>query len=269
MSSISALKSPFWPRALILWALGLTLAWLATSPAQALIQPRAWDWLARLNRILPPEARQICQERASALPLNTKVEELLAQAASLGLDLPQPTLQFYLGLRLLVRQDRALEARADRLERNRQGQSILRAYRSRLQRRLNHAAPSPTTSPWVLPQPHPEYIELKEGPQGIEVLRPLPEGEIWNREHLRLCLEAAAQDLATLEEQERQLERQQEEQRAVTTPLRHWVRHMGRSLDPRTGLPLANPPQRGDNSLELLLPPPPVDLPQLKPGPGT
>lgn len=88
MSSISALKSPFWPRALILWALGLTLAWLATSPAQALIQPRAWDWLARLNRILPPEARQICQERASALPLNTKVEELPAQAASLGLDLP-------------------------------------------------------------------------------------------------------------------------------------------------------------------------------------
>ena len=238
-----------------------------STPAQAIIQAQAWDWLARLNRLIPAAERSQCDECAASLPLESDVQQLEEAVALLNLKLHPKPLCLYTAIRLLIRQDRYLETLDYRLETNKKGQDILRSYRRTLNRSLKGLNRSSSADPIALPAPHYDYTKIIDTETEIEVLRPLPKfKQGWHATESRTYLKAAASDLKFLENQAKELQEEREHFRKLTLPLRYYVRELGNSLDPSTGLP--KPAGHIDSTIDLVLPPPPVDLKPLTPLPA-
>ena len=59
-------------------SLALALVFLLSilTPAQAMVQARVWDWLARLNRLIPAPELRLYQENIDSLPLMANLEEM-------------------------------------------------------------------------------------------------------------------------------------------------------------------------------------------------
>ncbi len=240
------------------WVLALILGLSFLTPAQAIVQARVWDWLARLNRLIPAPELSLCRENIDNLPLKANLEEMRSCLKKLDLGLPQEPVELYATIRLLLRKDKELTFLAHNLETNQKGQKLLHSYKEELARNYKVLNSRPQRASLLIADPHFELIKNTDTDKYIEVLRPLPKlNTNLNKEEAQLCLEAAQSDLDYLSNQEQKLKEQIKELAANASPFRQHVRALSNKLDPASGLPKRNKSNEFPN---LISPPPPVDL---------
>lgn len=243
------------------WALALILLLSFLTPAQAIVQARVWDWLARLNRLIPAPELRLCQENIDSLPLTANLEEMRSLLNTLDLKLPEEPVELYATIRLLLRKDKELTLLSSTLEANQKGQKLLHNYKEELARNYATLNSNSGGSSLLIANPDFELIKSTDTDQYIEVLRPLPKfNQSWKKEDAKLCLEAAQTDLNYLHDQEQQLKDKIKQLAANTKPFRQHVRTLSNQLDPATGMPKQ---EKNNEFPNLILPPPPVDLPVL------
>lgn len=239
-------------------ALFLILTFSLLTPAQAIVQARVWDWLARLNRLIPAPELRLCQENMDSLPLTANLEEMRSLLTKLDLGLPEEPVELYATIRLLLRKDKELTLLNNNLEANQNGQKLLHNYKEELARSYKTLDSNPNGSSLLIAAPSFEMVKSTDTDRYIEVLRPLPKlDESWKKEDAKLCLDAAQSDLDYLYSQEQQLKDEIKQLEANAKPFRQHVRTLSNQLDPATGLPKQ---EKSNEFPNLILPPPPVDL---------
>ena len=242
-------------------ALYLILSFSLLTPAQAIVQARVWDWLARLNRLIPAPELRLCQENMDSLPLTADLEEMRSLLKKLDLGLPEEPIELYATIRLLLRKDKELTLLNSNLEANQKGQKLLHNYKEELARTYKTLESNPNGSSLLIAEPSFEIIKSTDADLYIEVLRPLPKlDKSWKKEDAKLCLDAAQSDLEYLYSQEQQLKNKIKQLAANTKPFRQHVRTLSNQLDPATGLLKQ---EKSNEFPNLILPPPPVDLQML------
>ncbi|HBM96275.1 TPA: hypothetical protein DD394_01810 [bacterium UBP9_UBA11836] len=244
------------------WALAIILVLSFLTPAQAIVQARVWDWLARLNRLIPAPELRLCQENVDSLPLTANLEEMRSLLNTLDLKLPEEPIELYATIRLLLRKDKELTLLSDNLEANQEGQKLLHNYKEELASNYATLDSNSNDSSLLIAVPDFEVVKNVNTDQYIEVLRPLPRfNQSWKKADAKLCLEAAQSDLEYLHDQEQQLKDKIKQLAANAKPFRQHVRTLSNQLDPATGLPKR---EKNNEFPNLILPPPPVDLPVLQ-----
>ena len=239
-------------------ALFLVLFFSLLTPTQAIVQARVWDWLARLNRLIPAPELRLCQENMDSLPLTADLEEMRSLLKKLDLGLPEEPVELYATIRLLLRKDKELTLLKDNLEANQNGQKLLHKYKEELARNYKTLDSSPNGSSLLIVDPNFEMVKSTDADLYIEVLRPLPKlDKSWKKEDAKLCLDAAQSDLEYLYSQEQQLKDEIKQLAANAKPFRQHIRILSDQLDPATGLPKQ---EKSNEFPNLILPPPPVDL---------
>lgn len=243
---------------LVHWALVSVLILNFLTPAQAIVQARVWDWLARLNRLIPAPELRLCQESLDSLPLMANLEDMRLLLKDLDLKLPEEPVELYATIRLLLRKDKKLTFLTDTLGTNQKGQKLLHNYKEELARTYKMLDSSHSESSLTITSPSFELIKSADTDRYVEVLRPLPKFKPgWKKEDVKLCLDAAQADLEYLQNQEQKLKSEIKQLAANTKPFRQHVRSLSNQLDPRTGLPKQEQTNFFPN---LISPPPPIDL---------
>lgn len=251
-------RNKFQRQFLSIWALIFVLLLSLWTPAQAIVQARVWDWLARLNRLIPEPELRLCQENLDSLPLNANLEEMRQLLHKLDLGLPEEPIELYATIHLLLRKDKELTFLTNSLETNQKGQKLLHNYREDIARSSKTIGSSSNSSSLTIEEPNFDLVKATDTDLYIEVLRPLPKfNQNWKKEDAKLCLDAAQADLDYLQNQEKRLKDELKQLSANAKPFRQHVRNLSNTLSPSTGLPK----QELDNEFpNLILPPPPVDL---------
>ena len=251
------IKRRFQRQFLSVWALVFALILSLYSPSQAIVQARVWDWLARLNRLIPAAELKLCRENLDSLPLTANLEEMRQLLRQLDLGLPEEPVELYATIHLLLRKDKELTSLANNLETNQKAQKLLHSYRENITRNYK-AMNSSNGSSLTIADPNFDLVRATDTDLYIEVLRPLPKfDQSWKKQDAKLCLDAAQADLDYLQNQEQQLKNELKQLSANAKPFRQHVRTLSGQLSPTTGLPKQ---EQNNEFPNLILPPPPVDL---------
>ncbi|MGM9991839.1 MAG: hypothetical protein ACI376_03180 [Candidatus Bruticola sp.] len=228
-----------------------------TAPAQAIVQARVWDWLARLNRLIPEAELKICQSELDNLPLETDLEGVRSRLNSLNLGLPKEPVELYASIYMLIRKDRILTLMKSKLEQNQQAQRLLHQYKKEIARGLK-VLPNGQSSSLTLPEPDYTSIKSADTEQCVTVLRILPKiSNNWTKADAHLCLQAANDDLAYLRESAAEENKQISILASNTKAFRCHVRRLSSQLDPNTG---KLKQQQDSEFSNLTIPQPPVYL---------
>lgn len=233
----------------------------AAVPADALIQPRAWDWLARLNRLLPAEEKAKCDSLIQTMPFESTSEDVRAGVRNLKLRIPEEPAELYAAIRLLIRKDKELTRISGCLEQVKKGRSMLESYRGHLKKHRNTGRYRPLNERVQLPEPDYSSTNCIEDETSVSVLRRLPKEEKnWCRADYEECLKASSQDLEYLTKRQSGLEAEITAINSHTNPLRAFVRNFSDELDPYTGLKRSVKRNNGSGKFGIIMPPPPPDL---------
>lgn len=235
-----------------------------TQPVRSEIQAKAYDWQARLSRVIPKRELGMCLQTAEACRSGS-VEEMCAEIEAMDTRLPREPLRLYTAIKILIRRDAEITVLKNELQAVRKGRELLGGYLSSLKRtrRLkgmkdNHAL---QLSERLRTAPLNEIT-----PEGTDVLRFLPAPQkTWSDADARKFYKAADSDLKLLEAREEILKSELKDSEESCSPWRRFVDKTGRSLNPETCLPkrVDNP---ADKPLqELVYPAPPFDLKPLQP----
>ncbi|MGM9998868.1 MAG: hypothetical protein ACI38Q_05700 [Candidatus Bruticola sp.] len=228
-----------------------------TTQAQSIVQARVWDWLARLNRLIPETELKLCQSELNSLPLEASLEEVTLLLSSLNLELPKEPVELYASIHMLLRKDRALTLLKNKLEQNEQAQQLLHKYKREIARHRN-TLPQTYHSSLKLSEPNYSAIKSADTEYYIYVLRPLPKlTNSWSKADASLCLQAAEDDLIYLRKTADQDKEKLSSLSNNAKPFRRHVRRLSSQLDPNTGK--LKREQDSDFS-NLTMPQPPVYL---------
>lgn len=248
----------------VLAALCLLVLCALTQPVRSEIQAKAYDWQARLSRVIPERERGMCLQTAEACR-DGSVEAMCAEIDALDTRLPREPLKLYTAIKILIRRDAELTELKNELQAVRKGRELLGSYLDSLKRtrRLKGMKDNPD----LRPAERLRTVPLNEiTPEGTDVLRFLPAPQKnWSDADTRKLYKAADSDLKLLEAREEILKSELETSEESCSPWSRFVDETGRALNPETCLPkkVDNP---ADKPLqELVYPAPPFDLKPLQP----
>ncbi|MBQ7503574.1 hypothetical protein IJT93_12835 [bacterium] len=234
------------------------------NPVCADIQPKAFDWQARLRRVIPERERALCLETAVTCK-GQSVEAMCAEIEAMDTNLPKEPLKLYTAINILIQKDRDISALKKNLQAVRKGRELLQNYRYALKhaRRIKTAKDKLHLQVPERQRSIPANIVSEEG---ADVLRFLPAPQkTWTDDTARQFLRAADSDLKFLEAQEEKLSAELKESEQDCSPWHRFVAQTGKKLNPDTCLPKERTNTAGKSLQEFIDPAPPFDLKPLQP----
>ena len=233
--------------------------WLTTAvpqPAQAAVQPRVYEWQKRLSKAIPAVLQEAAAAKASEIGLRGTPEQIKQAAAELPCTLPRPALELFLGIKVLLLQDRAQQTKEKQLQQTRKAMETCDDYLYRLNK---HKAGTTPRQP-VPARDHAELLpESLSTPEWQLRLRLPSFDEFTTPKQMdtnRKNISALRQEL---EAEEEALQAALEQCRAQSHELRRYVLQLCDTMDPLTCQPYA-----GQRPTVLVIPPPPLDAPPLQ-----
>lgn len=228
-------------------------------PAFALVQPRVYTWQKRLELALPEELRLRAEQCIQELDIAGTPEQITSQARSLGWRGNNAPLELYIGIRVLLNQDRVCTQAERELRQVKQAIGACERYLRRLDNQTPGEEPAekvPVDGRYeVLPTP----INLPHWQSRLK----LPAfNEFTSAAQLAQYKEQITARQAQLEGERDLL---QEKVKTLSQPsheLRRFVLDLCDSLNPQTCLPY-----EGKRPLVLEIPPPPREAKKLTESP--
>lgn len=236
----------------------------ALHPVLAEIQAKAYDWQARLSRVIPERERGLCLEIADNWQEGS-VEAMRSEIEAMDTRLPKTPLQLYTAIKILIRKDAAVTELKNNLRATQKGRELLEGYLSSLKRTRRIKGAQGKHIAEISERRRTIPIN-EESPEGTDVLRFLPAPEkTWTESEVRAVSKAARSDLEFLKAQEERLKAEAEAAEKECSPWHRFVDQTGRSLNPMTCLPKETVDTAGKPLHELIYPAPPFDLKPLQP----
>ncbi len=250
-------------RTIIAWL----LLGLCCAPAQAIIQPRLYDWQARLTRLIPVSVRdkaiilseELFEESATLELLHDKVIQLNAA-------IPHEPIELFIGIKLLIKNDAVLNNEKAKEAEYDKALNLLKKYKHNLKRHLYAAPYGPDTSSSELKAPQRFQGYSLEDERGIFVLRLLPApSPKHSKATLHSLIAACSEDEEAMKKYKQDFDAQLADFKENNRNLRRYINDLSEQLSPVTGLPLPKSPNDNDNNeIEQIPPPPPIDLQPIK-----
>ena len=242
--------------------LGLLLA-----PVQAIVQPRLYDWQARLTRLIPASIREQAIKLSEELFEESADTELLhARVMQLNAAIPYEPIELFIGIKLLIKNDALLNNEKAKEAEYDKAIALLKQYKHNLKRLLYTAPYGPDTSSEELKSPQVFQGKSHEDERGIFVLRLLPApSSRHSKATLHSFIAAASDDEEAMKKYKQDFNAQLLAFKDNNKNLRRYINDLSERLSPITGLPLPESPKNFDNNeIEQIPPPPPFDLQPIK-----
>ncbi len=236
-------------------------------PAQAIVQPRLYDWQARLTRLIPASIREkalmlteeLFEESADINLLHNKVIQL-------NVTIPNEPIELFIGIKLLIKNDAFLNIETAKEAEYDKALVLLNKYKHNLKRHLYSAPYGPDTSQAELKSPGKFPGQPYENEQGLTVIRLLPApAATHSKATLHSFIAAATEDEEAMKKYKQDFNAKLVAFKENNRELRRYINDLSEKLSPITGLPLPESTKNFDNTeIEQIPPPPPFDLQPIK-----
>ncbi|MCR5663234.1 MAG: hypothetical protein K6G50_14080 [bacterium] len=247
------------------------IAWLLLGlccvPAQAIVQPRLYDWQARLTRLLPVSIKDKAVNLSEELfEESANIELLHNKVLQLNAPIPHEPIELFIGIKLLIKNDAVLNNEKAKEAEYDKALDLLKKYKHNLKRHLYSAPYGPDTSSAELKAPQRFQGHSQEDERGIFVLRLLPApSPSHSKATLHSFIAACSEDEEAMKKYKQDFNAQLVVFKENNRNLRRYINDLSEQLSPVTGLPLPKSPKNLDNDkIEQIPPPPPIDLQPIK-----